>query len=110
TTGVTIGIFPLRVARQVAGCLVVSPRRGSAGDVPPGVNVEGAGHVARTALESDLALTQQLGEVRARHRRAHGVLRFLAEVGASMDERAMMHAVVQAATLWFDLDCRIYHR
>ena len=106
TTGVPIGIFPLRVVKQVAGCLVVSPRR-AAGEA---VNVEGAGHLARTVLESDLALTQQLAEARHRNRRIHGVLRFLAQVGGSMDERAVMHAVVQAATVWFDLDCRIYHR
>lgn len=110
STGVTVGIFPLRVAKQVAGCLVVSPRRPAGEAAPASVNVEGAGSIARTALESDLALTQQLDEARHRHRRVHGVLRFLAQVGGSLDERAVMHAVVQAATVWFDLDCRIYHR
>ena len=112
TTGAPVGIFPLRVAKQIAGCLIVSGRPVRAGDsqLPADVNVEGAGHLARTALESDMALTMQLADSRYRNRRVHGILRFLAQLGGTDSERDVMNAVIQAATVWFDVDCRIYHR
>lgn len=111
TTGVPVGIFPLRVSKQIAGCLVVSARQRAGAEEPPaGVNVEGAAHLVRTVLESDLALTSELTDARYRNRRVHGVLRFLAQLGATGTERDMMSAVIQAATVWFDADCRIYTR
>src|SRR4029453_4626903 len=46
---------------------------------------------------------------RYRNRRVHGILKFLLQLGADPDnEREMMKAVIQAATVWFDADCRIY--
>ena len=73
--------------------------------------IEGAGLLARTALEADLSLTGQLIDVRYRNRRVHGILKFLLQLGADPDnEREMMKAVIQAATVWFDADCRIYQR
>ena len=112
STGAPIGIFPLRVARQIAGVLIIARRaaRIDEATAAPDVNIERAGHLARTALESDLALSNQLADARYRARRAHGILRFIAQLGVSEDERQMMNAVIQAATVWFDADCRIYER
>ena len=111
STGKPIGIFPLRVARQIAGVLLVS-RRGVHGDEQNSAHahIERAGHLARTALEADLSLTTQLTDARYRTRRAHGILRFLAHLGKMEGEREVMRAVIQAATVWFDADCRIYER
>lgn len=110
TTGAPIGIFPLRVGRQVVGCLVVSARAAADGETRVTPDVEGAGHLARTALEADLALTTQLGDAKYRNRRVHGILRFLSQLGGEAGEREVMNAVIQAATVWFDVDCRIYQR
>lgn len=110
TTSDPVGIFPLRVERQVVGCLVVSARIASGARGGPVPSVEAAGHLARTTLESDLALTAQLGDARFRNRRVQGILRFLSQLGAETCEGEVMSTVVQAATVWFDLDCRIYHR
>ncbi len=111
STGRPIGIFPLRVARQVAGVLLIS-RRPASLDVAgaPDVNIDRAGHLVRTALESDIGLHKQLADARYRTRRAHGILRFLAQLGTMEEERELMNAVIQAATVWFDADCRIYER
>jgi GGDEF domain-containing protein len=112
--GMTVGIFPLRRAREIVGCLIVSRRSAdparpadSPGDLRA---VEGAGAVARTALEADLLLNAQVSQAQALTRRLHGILRFLGQLGAYESERDIMHAVMQAATVWFDLDCRIYQR
>jgi hypothetical protein len=113
TSGAPVGIFPLRVSRQVAGCLLVLPRstRLAGSETLTDARIEGTGYLGRTALESDLALTGQLGDARFRNRRGHGVLRFLLQLGAQgCTEAEMMNAVVQAATVWFDADCRIYQR
>jgi hypothetical protein len=112
STGKPIGIFPLRVSRQIAGVLLVSQRGVHAAEqssVAQG-QIERAGHLARTALEADLSLTTQLTDARYRTRRAHGILRFLAQLGNMEGEQDAMRAVIQAATLWFDADCRIYER
>jgi hypothetical protein len=111
--GVPVGIFPLRVARHIAGCLVVlpNPTRQAAAEPVTEARIEGAGLLARTALEADLSLNDQLIDVRYRNRRVHGILKFLLQLGADPDnEREMMKAVIQAATVWFDADCRIYQR
>jgi hypothetical protein len=111
--GVPVGIFPVRVARQIAGCLVVLPQPTRQAAVEPATEarIEGAGLLARTALEADLSLSGQLIDARYRNRRVHGILKFLLQLGADPDnEREMMKAVIQAATVWFDADCRIYQR
>lgn len=113
SSGVPVGIFPLRVARHIAGCLVVLPTATRQAGAEPATEarIEGAGLLARTALEADLSLTGQLIDVRYRNRRVHGILKFLLQLGADPDnEREMMKAVIQAATVWFDADCRIYQR
>ena len=110
STGKPIGIFPLRVSRQIAGVLLVSCRGTQAAEQNSHGPIERAGHLARTALEADLSFTTQLTDARYRTRRAHGILRFLAQLGKMEAERDMMRAVIQAGTLWFDADCRIYER
>jgi hypothetical protein len=45
-----------------------------------------------------------------RSRRLKGILRFIGQLAVRDGEHEMMQAVVQAATVWFDLDCRIYNR
>jgi hypothetical protein len=111
SSGTPIGIFPIRSARQIAGCVVVSAQRsrGPDGRREGEAFVEAAGHLARTAIEADLVLTSQLTDARHRARRVHGILRFLTQLGGA-DTPDIMNAVVQAATLWFDVDCRIYQR
>lgn len=106
-----VGIFPLRVSRRVVGCLVVSrrPRRDPI-EPPRDIDIEAAGHLVRTALESDLTLTGQLGELRHRTRRLHGILRFLVQLGPGEPEADVMNALLQAASVWFDVDCRIYRQ
>jgi hypothetical protein len=109
--GAPVVILPLRVARQIVGCLLVSSPETRAGAVEAAADarLEGAGHLARTALESDLTLTTQLADARYRTRRAHGILRFLLQLGTDGDNGPeMMNAIVQAAAVWFDIDCRIY--
>ena len=111
TTGVPIGIFPFRLARQIAGALIVTPGTFRPGEAPaPDVSIERVGYLARTALESDLTLSAQPSEARYRTRRAHGILRFVAQFGGRDSERELMNAAIQAATVWFDADCRIYER
>jgi GGDEF domain-containing protein len=112
--GMTIGIFPLRRMREIVGCLIVSRRsadRTCPADTPADVRaVQGTGAIARTALEADLFLNTQVSHAQSVTRRLHGILRFLGQLGAYGSEREIMHAVLQAATVWFDLDCRIYQR
>ena len=111
STGALVGIFPIRAARQVAGCIVVSPghSRGVGGRPESDSKVESAGHIARAAIEADLSLTSQLADARHRARRVHAILRFLTQLGGAATGD-IMNAVVQAATVWFDVDCRIYER
>jgi hypothetical protein len=103
--GVSYGIFPLRRARDIIGCLVVTRR------TPAGAgNVEDVGVLARAMLESDIALNGQVTAAHALTRRLHGTLRFLGQLGTYDADRSVMQAVLHAATVWFDLDCCIYER
>jgi hypothetical protein len=107
--GAVFGVFPLRRAREVVGCLVASQR--TQGDPPSGSKAtEEAGALARGILESDLQATGQLAATQALTRRLHATLRFLGQLGTYESDRDVMHAVLHAATVWFDLDCRIYSR
>ena len=111
STGVPVGIVPIRASRQIVGCIVVSSAhsRVVGGQREPDGEVESAGHIARGAIEADLSLTGQLAEARHRARRVHAILRFLTQLGGAATGD-IMNAVVQAATVWFDVDCRIYER
>jgi hypothetical protein len=105
------GVFPLRRAREVVGCLITSQR--IVGDQPNPVaakTIEEAGALARGILESDLQMNGQLATTQALTRRLHATLRFLGQLGTYESDRDVMHAVLHAATVWFDLDCRIYSR
>jgi hypothetical protein len=107
------GIFPLRRAREIVGCLIVTRRRAATEGANTAADIqllERAGALARTALESDLELTAQVAQTQAMTRRLHGILRFVGQLGAYETDREVMNAVLQAATVWFDLDCRIYQR
>jgi hypothetical protein len=109
--GAAFGVFPLRRAREVVGCLVASHRtpRDEASSIALAA-VEEAGALARGILESDLLVNSQLATSQALTRRLHATLRFLGQLGTYESDRDVMHAVLHAATVWFDLDCRIYSR
>ena len=106
-----IGLFPLRRGRDIVGCLIVS-RPGS--DMPDEATarlaIESAGALARGILESDLSLSSQLTASLAATRRTHATLRFLGQLGTYDSDRDVMHAVLHAAHIWFDLECQIYER
>ena len=107
------GVFPLRRAREVVACLIASRRASGEAIVASPADarqVEEVGALARAALESDLALSGQVAAAQALTRRLQGILRFLGQLGTYESDREMMHAVLHAATVWFDLDCRIYQR
>ena len=105
-------MFPLRRAREIVGCLIAS--RPSPLDEPIGPDLrrrmEDSGAMARAILESDLVVHAQLSSAQAVTRRLHATLRFLGQLGSYESDREVMHAVLHAATVWFDLDCRIYER
>jgi hypothetical protein len=107
----TFGVFPLRREREIVGCLIASGRlRGGGTARERGREVEEAGALARGVVEADLAVYAQLGSTRALTRRLRGTLRFLGELNSYGSERALMQAVLQAASVWFDLDCRVYEK
>jgi hypothetical protein len=110
---IPLGIYPIRPEREVIGLLLVARRR-TRGDAQLDQDdvrhVEAAGQVARALVESELVRGEELAQAADRTRRLKGILRFIGQLAARDGEREMMQAVVQAATVWFDLDCRIYNR
>ena len=109
--GAAFGVFPLRRAREVVGCLVASLRVTTDKTSSAAVRtIEEAGALARGILESDLQVNAQLAASQALTRRLHATLRFLGQLGTYESDRDVMHAVLHAATVWFDLECRIYSR
>ena len=109
--GAAFGVFPLRRAREVVGCLVASQRVTTDKTSSAAVRtIEEAGALARGILESDLQVNAQLAASQALTRRLHATLRFLGQLGTYESDRDVMHAVLHAATVWFDLECRIYSR
>ena len=110
-TAGAIGLFPLRRSRDIAGCLVVSgPASPVLDEATERLSIESAGALARGIVESDLNLCGQLAASLTATRRIHATLRFLGQVGTYDSDRDVMHAVLHAANIWFDLDCRIYER
>jgi hypothetical protein len=110
---ILLGIYPIRPAREVVGLLLVARRRTRADaqlDPDDVRHVDAAGQVARAVVESELVRGEELAQAADRTRRLKGILRFIGQLAGRDGEREMMQAVVQAATVWFDLDCRIYHR
>ena len=109
--GVTFGIFPLRREREVIGCLIASHRESTAQQAAEqSVRLQEAGALGRGILESDLLMNGQLAGAEAVTRRLHATLRFVGQLGTYETDRQVMHAVLHAANVWFDLDCRIYER
>ena len=107
----TFAALPLRPVREVVGCMVALAMRAGAGaTVQAGKGLEEAGALARGILEADLAVHAQLAASTAASRRLHATLRFLGQLGTYSSDRDVIQAVLQAATIWFDLDCRIYER
>jgi GGDEF domain-containing protein len=107
-----LGIYPLRRDREIVGLLLVARRGQDAASLvaaDESVHLEAAGQLARAVLENDLVVSAKLAQTTDRTRRLQGILRFITQLAARDGEREMMHAVVQAATVWFDLDCRVYH-
>ena len=111
-TGVALGVFPLRRGREIVGCLIASRPSPFDGPIAPELRrrMEDSGALARAILESDLVVHAQLSGAQAVTRRLHATLRFLGQLGSYHSDRDVMHAVLHAATVWFDLDCRIYER
>ena len=107
----TLGLFPLRRVRDIVGCLVVSrPGADVLDEAANRLAIESTGALARGLLESDLNLSGQLAASLAATRRTHATLRFLGQLGTYDSDRDVLHAVLHAANIWFDLDCRIYER
>jgi hypothetical protein len=107
----TVAIYPLRLDRAISGLVLVTRTSGRATPHAGGdeaQKLQTVGLMARAILEDDLSRTRQLARESERIRRLQGILRFLGQL-KSMRGSEMMQAVVQAATVWFDLDCRIYH-
>ena len=109
--GVSFGVYPLRRTREIIGCLIAS-RRDAADQPAPaaGSRLEEAGALGRGILESDLLVSGRLTAAEAVTRRLHATLRFVGQLGTYETDGEVMHAVLHAATVWFDLDCRIYER
>src|SRR6478735_2577108 len=106
-----IGLFPLRRGRDIVGCLIVSrPGSEMPDEATARMAIESAGALARGILESDLSLSSQLTASLAATRRTHATLRFLGQLGTYDSDRDVMHAVLHAAHIWFDLECQIYER
>jgi hypothetical protein len=108
--GAAFGVFPLRRSREVVGCLIASERIQGEVNAIAVKAMEEAGALARGILESDLQMNGQVATTQALTRRLHATLRFLGQLGTYESDRDVMHAVLHAATVWFDLDCRIYSR
>jgi len=108
-----LAIHPIRSEREVIGLLLVAERR-TRSDAPAGEDeyrrLEVAAQVARAVVESELVRGRELMLAADRSRRLKGILRFIGQLAVRGGEHEMMQAVVQAATVWFDLDCRIYNR
>ncbi|HTI36515.1 MAG TPA: hypothetical protein VL484_03060, partial [Vicinamibacterales bacterium] len=103
---------PLLVGREPLGVLVAtSPERHTRELRDEDITtLDAAAQIGSAVVEQDLAKGRELGEALETSRRFEGVLRFLRVLMQFGTEAELMRGVVQAATLWFDLDCRIYVR
>ncbi|MBA3886951.1 MAG: hypothetical protein H0X67_14660 [Acidobacteria bacterium] len=109
-----LAMYPVRIGREITGLVIVTrgagrvaPRQSEADEVE---HLQTVGLMTRAILENDLSRTRHLARESERIRRLQGILRFIGQLHALRRGPEMMQAVVQAATVWFDLDCRIYRR
>ena len=110
---VPLALYPVRRDGQIAGLLIITRRGGRSVailDEDEHRQLEAVSQIARGVVENGLAVGEELTQAADRTRRLQGILRFISQLSARDGERDMMQAVVQAATVWFDLDCRIYYR
>jgi hypothetical protein len=110
---IPLALNPLRRDREIVGLIITTRSRTPSAplaDVDVYRQVEAAGQIAAAAVEIDLVTGAQLAQAWDRTRRLQGILRFIGQLGARNGERELMQAIVQAASVWFDLDCRIYNR
>ena len=107
-----IRTVPLLVGREAQGVLVATSPERHTRDLEDEeiAMLDAAAQIASAVIEQDLAQTRELSQAREGSRRFEGVLRFLRVLSQFGSEAELMRGVVQAATLWFDLDCRIYVR
>jgi hypothetical protein len=103
---------PLLVGREPQGVLVATSPERHTRDLREDeiATLEAAAQIGSAVIEHDIATSRDLAQEREGSRRLEGVLRFLRVLTDFGTESEMMRGVVQAATLWFDIDCRIYVR
>lgn len=103
---------PFLVGREAQGVLVVTSPDRHVRELRDDeiVTLDAAAQIGIGVIEQDLAQSRDLTRERETSRRYEGVLRFLRVLTQYGTETELMRGVVQAATLWFDLDCRIYVR
>jgi hypothetical protein len=107
-----IRTVPLLVGREPQGVLVAtSPERHDRELREDEIaTLDAAAQIGSAVVEQDLAQARELTQARDGSRRFEAVLRFLRILTQFGSEAELMRGVVQAATFWFDLDCRIYVR
>ena len=107
-----IRIVPLLVGREAQGVLVSTTPERHARELGDDeiATLDAAAQIGSAVIEQDLSQTRELSQAREGGRRFEGVLRFLRVLTQFGSEAELMRGVVQAATLWFDLDCRVYVR
>jgi hypothetical protein len=112
TTSRAVRTVPLLVGREAQGVLVVTSAERHLRELRDDeiVTLDAAAQIGSAVIEQDLARSRELARERETSRRFEGVLRFLRVLTQFGAEAELMRGVVQAATLWFDLDCRIYVR
>ena len=112
TANRAVRTVPFMAGREAQGVLVVTSPERNLRELRDDeiVTLDAAAQIAIAVVEQDLAQSRELTRERETSRRYEGVLRFLRVLTQYGTEAELMRGVVQAATLWFDLDCRIYVR
>jgi hypothetical protein len=112
TANRAVRAVPFMAGREAQGVLVVTSPERHARELRDDeiVTLDAAAQIGIAVVEQDLAQSRDLSAERETSRRYEGVLRFLRVLTQYGTEAELMRGVVQAATLWFDLDCRVYVR
>ncbi|MGE3844247.1 MAG: hypothetical protein AB7I50_21960 [Vicinamibacterales bacterium] len=104
-----IGLYPLRHARIVVGILATA-ERATQTEGPLGERLERLGWSLRASIEADIETHARLTGEQQQTRWLATTLRFLEHLHACTDEAELIHALIQAAAIWGDLDARLYRR